>query len=39
VILMPHTAIGDRSHGLEDYEVMLRNLSRALDLRTRGRYV
>ncbi len=39
VILMPHTAIGDRRHGLEDYEIMLRNLSRALDLRTRGRYV
>jgi lactate dehydrogenase-like 2-hydroxyacid dehydrogenase len=39
VILMPHTAIGDRKHGLEDYATMLRNLSRALDLRTRGRYV
>jgi lactate dehydrogenase-like 2-hydroxyacid dehydrogenase len=39
LILMPHTAIGDRMHGLRDYDVMLRNLSRALDLRMRGRYV
>ena len=39
VVLMPHTAIGDRKYGLDDFETMLRNLSRALDLRTRGRYV
>ena len=37
VILMPHTAVGDRKHGLADLQGMCRKIWRVIDNRRTGR--